>query len=89
LQRNPQRSNDDRMKHPKVRKCSGSLGTNQRKLTGETRIKIQAFHNRDPDAKGKPISADDNPELMHVALESRALREIAVNIEREIQEGLQ
>ena len=53
------------------------------------RVKIQAFHSSDPEAKGKPLSADDNPELMHVVLELRSLREIADNIEREIQEGLQ
>ena len=53
------------------------------------RVKIQAFHNSDPEAKGKPLSADDNPELMHVVLELRSLREIADNIEREIQEGQQ
>jgi hypothetical protein len=49
------------------------------------RAKIQAFHSSDPETKGKPLSADDNPELMHVVLELRSLREIADNIEREIK----
>jgi hypothetical protein len=49
------------------------------------RAKIQAFHRSDPETKGKPLSADDNPELMHVVLELRSLREIADNIEREIK----
>jgi hypothetical protein len=67
------------------------LGILQRQISEleAVRVKIQAFHNRDPKAKHKPLSADDNPELMHVALELQSLRKIADNIEREIREGQQ
>ena len=65
------------------------LGILQRQIREleAVRLQIQAFHNRDPKAKRKPLSADDNPELMHVALELQSLRKIADNIEREIHEG--
>ena len=67
------------------------LGILQRQIREleAVRVKIQAFHSSDPKAKGKPLSADDNPELMHVVLELRSLREIADNIEREIHQGKQ
>jgi hypothetical protein len=65
------------------------LGILQRQIREleAVRVQIQAFHNSDPKAKRKPLSADDNPELMHVALELQSLRKIADNIEREIKEG--
>jgi hypothetical protein len=65
------------------------LGILQRQIREleAVRVQIQAFHNRHPKAKRKPLSADDNPELMHVALELQSLRKIADNIEREIREG--
>ena len=67
------------------------LGILQRQISEleDVRVNIRVFHNRDPKTKRKPLSADDNPELMHLALELQSLRQIADNIEREIREGQQ
>ena len=51
-----------------------------RELEAE-KIKIKALHHSDPEAAGRPLSADDNDHLRDVLLELQALRKMAEKIE--------